>query len=225
MSSNKFTLLLCHENDVGYYVDALIAEHNPLFITMHYTPPYEKFTGLRQLQKQIQQLNPFELARYQPVIDITEWLHHESEDYFAIIVKYLADHTSLWNYILTIRNSVVSDVQPMFLQLRTYMTGRIQEHKFAEQDWLLEAQLISQYNMTESDACLISQIMMQPAFKSYRTQSFLENLVAEIKETSNTATTKDKLHSYMLGDTSLLRMIDEKAVRAVLEIHEGRESK
>ena len=105
------------------------------------------------------------------------------------------------------------------------MTGRIQEHKFAEQDWLLEAQLISQYNMPESDACLISQIMMQPAFKSYRTQSFLENLVAEIKETSNTATIKDKLHSYMLGDTSLLRMIDEKAVRAVLEIHEGRESK
>lgn len=219
---NQFTLLLCPERDVGYYADGLLGDCNPVYIAMHYTPPYEPFNGLRQFQLQMQQLNPFELRQYQPIIDLTEWLHHEREVYFDILVKYLADHTDLWRCILTVRNASVRDVQPMFLCLRLCMTGEIQAHAFAEQDHQLEAQLISQYGMTEGDARTMAQIILKPAFRPYRSHSFLERVVKEIRDTPDAAPSGSRLKAYALGQNSLLRLIDENAVLAVLGDKEGR---
>lgn len=223
MLNNHFTLLLCHENDVSYYADTLLDDNKPLYMLFHYTPPYEQFKGVRQFQQQLAQLNPLEWKQYKPVIDLSEWLHHETEEYFIAFVKYLADHTSLWQYILTVRNAVAADVQPMYLRLRLYMTGDVQVHEFTKPDRLLELQLISQYGMVEKDACTLAQIMAQPAFKLYRTQSFLEHLVEEINAFPNKILTDSKLRAYALANGSLLRLIDEKAVRAVLEKQEGRE--
>lgn len=76
-------------------------ENACVYYKLPYTPPCDRFEGLRNMICAIREKTGLR-ADFRGVVAIeaTEWLGHEQEQYFEAVVKYMADHPGNWCWIL-----------------------------------------------------------------------------------------------------------------------------
>lgn len=135
---------------------------------LFYSPPYSKFYGLQNFQLQ---------TRYQPfrtsprkeavvILDLSEWLGHEQEDYLTYFLKYLQNTESFYEpeFVVTLGSAAKEDVRKMYILVSRYLgTGAEMEDRTLV-DWeALSAWLKAAYPLErEAAECLAEVLLRKP---------------------------------------------------------------
>lgn len=112
----NFILLGSNVEDLECKASDIVAEANKLFpksfcgerpvfpFEFRYVPPFEKSYGeLKRLQGTVAN-NAGRRCEYcgYILIDMNSYIKHESENYFDVTIKFLADNNDRWNYIFIV---------------------------------------------------------------------------------------------------------------------------
>ena len=76
-----------------------------VYYKLPYITPCENFHELRKLILRVQESTGLR-ARFHGIVilDISEWVGHEKEEYFTSLLKYLFDHSDHWHCALVLKN-------------------------------------------------------------------------------------------------------------------------
>lgn len=157
-----------------------------VYFKMPYVPPYERFGELRKMILRIHE-NTGLRANFKGAlaIEVTEWIGHEHEEYFVVLLKYLYDHRHLWR-IATILNSININQASHFLSLCcNYITPRLLTvNVFTEQKNLCALiqrafSLRDKRILTEA-VDLLAISLAKSEIKEARSLSLIERTVEEI---------------------------------------------
>lgn len=109
-----------------------------VFFRLPYTPPCENFTDLRRLILQVRDATGLRADFHGIVaIDATEWIGHEQEEYFTVILKYLYDHLDLWRPVMVLSGCTAPALRRFLTHCAKYITPRpFRLHLFRDPDML-----------------------------------------------------------------------------------------
>ncbi len=122
----SFTFLVTGVRSNDYAVKKLIGEDSSqLFYKLPYMPPYQAFSGIREFQVKAR-FRPFEDSTKQhkyAVVDLSEWIGHEKEEYLEIFMKFLHDYSDYFKfeYIFTVGSAKRSQIKDMLILASTYL--------------------------------------------------------------------------------------------------------
>lgn len=151
-----------------------------LFFKLQYIPPYEDLKKLLSaLQIKERKTNIF-ADNITLVLDVTDWLGKEDDEFFSVIVKFLSDMSFRWNYIFTVNSKKAECMYPMFRLLRQYMQGELNKNTVWENKHSLETFLLNSFNYSCSAASIISDLFLHPKMEKYRSNDILEKITQEI---------------------------------------------
>jgi hypothetical protein len=93
---------------------------------MPYIPPCESFGELRKLILRIRE-NTGLRAHFRGVvaIEVTQWLGHENEEYFTVLLKYLYDHRDLWQGALVLTSCTEAQARRFLTACAGIVTPRL----------------------------------------------------------------------------------------------------
>ncbi len=100
---------------------------------LRYIPPFERFTELIRLQGTAANKAGFrdEYNGY-IIMDISEYLRHESDMYFDISIKFLHDMNQHWRYIFLLDNSSTNAAQELVRKLLSILSCTVIKDKQAD---------------------------------------------------------------------------------------------
>lgn len=187
---------------------------------MSYTPIFEPLKALYQFQEKLISTNACTRARLVIVLDISEWIGHNNEPYFDIIMKYFMDHKQ-WQLMYVVYDTahrLESAVKQCFLQLQLHFCchGELLLEPVLNADQIRN-HLVLHHQMTETDASLLTEIIVHPSFDRYRTIEGLDRVVEDIHEKVGTFLANDSIQKYVLQSDSMLVAIDRKLIQSVLK--------
>lgn len=179
MPDTPFTLLALSGRDADREaLDVLTGGGKTLEFAMAYAPPYEEFRGIRELQLAVRRMGAFPPETL--VIDLTEWVGHESEEAFEIAAMFLHDHRQLWNLVFLARETTAPDCAMTFLTLRAFLDGRMSEDRtFADRE-TLAAYLAKQKPFESAAADRLAGILLKPAARMLRSYPRVSALLDEL---------------------------------------------
>lgn len=164
-------------NDIPIYS---MTKRDILFFKLRYVPPYEDLKKmLAELQIKERKKNTFG-DNITLALDITEWVGKEDDEYFSVIVKFLSDMSSRWNYIFTVNMTRTECIHPMFRFLRQYMQGDELKDSIWKSKISLEEYLMTSLNYSRSAASILSDLVLHPKMEKYRSNNILEIITEEI---------------------------------------------
>lgn len=106
MFTKNFILLVTREGirNTDSMVRQLVNRGEIIFFTLPYTPPYNKFEGIKKLQVAIRpRAFTSNSNRHIPVsINVKEWIGHENEEYFEYFFMFLSDCKEIQQVIFTV---------------------------------------------------------------------------------------------------------------------------
>ena len=204
MSDKPFVLLALSGRDAAREtLDDLAGGERILEFVLPWTPPYEPFEGIRELQLAARRMGPFPAGCL--VLDLTEWIGREEEEYFEIAVMYLHDHRHLWNYIFLIREREARGCAALFRTLRAFLTGELREDRtFADRETLAAA-LRDRYLIDRGAADRLSSLLMRPDARMLRSYPRLNALMEELAREG--AVTEDRIAKALRDPASALHLI------------------
>ena len=204
MQNNLFTLLALSGRDAEREtLSALAGGGDTLEFTMTYAPPYEDFRGIRDLQLALRSMGAFPPETL--VIDLTEWIGHEQEEFLEIASMYLHDHRDLWNYVFIAREKTASDCGRLYFTLRVFLEGRMEEDlTFADKD-SLAAYLLRRKPITLNAADRLAGILLKPEARMFRSYPRVLTLLDELS--AGGKITENRLSEVTEDPTSALHLI------------------
>lgn len=180
---------------------------NHMFFTLPYVPPYEKL-DLGKLQIAEREENIFS-EPITLIINLTEWIGHEKEDYFTISTKFFFDMRSKWKYIFTINSKDVDAIKAIFILFRSYkMFGTLE----LDQNWKtpesLKEHLVNDFNWSLDSASLFAKLLHSPNLDGYKTDVFIDTVSEEIRTTQNCRKiTADDFEAYLEFKNGIVSLI------------------
>jgi len=132
--TDNFTLLITHLHDNDRAALRLTDGNDSVLFKLVYVPPYEDFRELKQLQLRTKDADLFGGDVY-VIMDLSEWVRHETEEYFTVTMKYLHDQSYKWRYIFTVGNNTLNSVKPMLGVIKRYLHGEVNDYKEGESDY------------------------------------------------------------------------------------------
>lgn len=217
---NSFRLLYCTTYFSGHWVRNLVGDVPVLFHTLPYTPIFEPLKALYQFQEKLITTNPFTHANLTIVLDISEWVEHNDEPYFDVIMEYFMDHKH-WRLMYVVHDKdhrLELIVKRCFLQLQL----RFIRHGELFLEPVLDASeirnhLVQHHRMTENEASILTEIMIQSSFDRYRTIEYIDRVIEDMSEKVGTSLVNGTMQKYALRSDSMLAAIDRKVIQSVLE--------
>ena len=151
-------------------------------VQMHvpYTPPYEPFGTLRELQLRIRAAQVGGKNVGKLILDVSEWISHPQDEYIRILAMFLADHPQ-YHCLFTVCCSSRKQALPLFVTLRQYLDGSMEEDSLFEDPVLLQQYL--QSDCTPAAARILTRLLMQPQSASWRGYDTVAHILAEIRQT------------------------------------------
>ena len=220
----EFRLLVTGTSDNDLAAEN-VAEYGTCVVhhKLSYSPPYESFEGLKQLQIKLRR-SPAALGRKViAAIDISDWAEHLNEEYFLSSVKYFHDRRNRMSYIFTVGDCTGDTVNKIFLTLRCYMRGEIIYDKTFTDTAELWAYIESR--AAQSDAAMLTaELLMKDEMKQLRSYPAVNSLCFEMRETSATGVIGlSDVAKYLNSEYALPRLIncklsDEYAAKAIERI-------
>ncbi len=212
--AKDFTLLISGISDNDRAVRTLAetelqqAGRTLVFYRSRYTPPYETFKELKNLMLHVKD-NGSLFEDNVVAIDLSEWVGHESEEYFTIFLKYLHDQRDRWQYIFTVGDCPHAKLQDFYLKLRLYLRGSIRKDETFMDAVHLKA-YIQQMEVENDAAEKLSDILMQDFAKPVRGYEMLECIIEELNEREQgERITVNTLTDYLRDEDSMLGMLME----------------
>lgn len=199
-----------------------MTKRNVLFFKLQYIPPYEDLKKLlSDLQIKERKINIFS-DNITLVLDITEWVGKEADEYFAIIVKYLSDMSFRWNYIFTVNLKMAECMHPMFCFLRQFMQGEEIKDSVWESKDSLGLFLMKSLNYSSAAANILSNLFLHPKMENYRSNDMLEKITQEIMSLSvniNRSISDKDIKSYLKSHNNIIHLMlgndDSRIIREI----------
>ena len=121
---NNFILLITEvpDNDRAAELSAP-AGQEIIYYKLRYALPYSDFGGLRSMQLKLRRSAYGKGKRVTAVIDMSEWLGHEDDEYLDITMKFLHDKRSRMDYIFTVGDASEEKVGKLMRTARKYIRG------------------------------------------------------------------------------------------------------
>lgn len=175
-----------------------------------YVPPYETFTGLRQLSAQILADTGLRACfRGIVALDLSEWLGHETDEYLKITFKYLHDHRNGWKLLFLAGNCPAQRLSPLVQAAAPYLRlRRRQLCLFRDVDLL--GRYIAANLPADRNACrLLTEVCMRtPALHDC---AALEQIFGDLAPEPGKRVTTRQLREYFQDDSSLPAMLGVQA--------------
>lgn len=206
-------------NDTPIYS---MTKRDILFFKLRYVPPYEDLKKmLSELQIKERKKNTFG-DNITLALDITEWVGKEDDEYFSVIVKFLSDMSSRWNYIFTVNMTRTECIHPMFRFLRQYMQGDEIKDSVWENKISLEEFLMTSLNYSRSAASFLSDLVLHPKMEKYRFNDILELITDEIMSVTvniNRPISSEDIKKYLKSRNNIIHLMlgddDSKIIREI----------
>ncbi len=182
-------------------------KENHMFYTLPYVPPYEKL-DLGKLQIAEREENIFS-EPITIIINLSEWLGHEKEDYFIISTKFLFDMRSKWKYIFTVNSKDVVAIKNIFIALRSYkLFGTLELDENWKTHETLKEHIIKDFNWSSDSASLFAKFLLSSDFDNYKTDMFIDTVSDEIRAMQNCKEiSTDKLETYLHSKNGIINLL------------------
>lgn len=174
-----------------------------------YVPVYGEFNQIRKFQLKVRR-SPYAMGRkICAAIDISDWIGHETEEYFVASVKYFHDHSDRMSFVFTVSEGKKADIQNMYVMLRMYMHGTM-----SIDETFLNVGALAEYIETrsaESDAAmLLAEVLMNDSMKPLRTYPVIKSICSDIAELSSAdKISVDDVKKYLSSESSLMYLINK----------------
>lgn len=189
-----------------------------VYFKLPYVPPCDTFQELRRLILRIHESTGLR-ANFKGVVAIEagEWIGHEREAYFTVLLKYLYDHRSLWKPALILNHCTPAHVNRFLSHCARYITPRLfPADLFSAPETL--CRLIQQAfhrqgrKITQEAAARLAEAMARPELQDARSLALIDRIVAELISGMDTpgAVTADNVRGYLLEPHSTLTMMAGK---------------
>lgn len=157
-----------------------------VYFKFPYVPPCEQFRELRHLILRIRE-NTGLRANFRGVvaIEMDEWIGHEREEYFTVLLKYLYDHRTYWRIAAILNRCTTSQINRFLTCCSTYMTPRqFPLHIFEDRD-VLCGLIQNRFrgngrNITREGVGLLADALALPELKDARSLTLIERVVDEV---------------------------------------------
>lgn len=212
---NNFTILLTGVDDSETLARAYLERSGKQIATiipfkLPYTLPYNRFVGIQQFQL---------LSRYRPflsepnrtsavvILDLSEWVGHEDEEYLTVFFRYLHDHSAISfykpEYILTLGSATAKSAKKMYCLASEYLRmGAMVQDKTLQDRELLGKYLESAYPLEPTAADTLAGVYLQKPIASLRhVRLMTEDLLVRLNEDASLVTQKQL--AQVVGDSKL----------------------
>jgi len=214
----NFVLLITGIRNNDRTVKKLTEKDHPVYFKSRYVPPYEDFKELKRLLLLVRSMEDADSEGI-IAVDLAEWVGHESEEYFTVMLKYLHDQRGRWSYVFTVADHSRAEVSKLYVSLKTYLTGHIEEDTTFMNAGELEERLFKDYHMQRNAAKEFAGLFMSRDLKLERGYEILESMIGEMERIgSGGRITLASLRKYLGREESLMCVLLGKTV----EIKESR---
>lgn len=223
---NTFTFFLTGKKDNDAAVENYVRNHGYdgskcVHYKLGYTPPYQNFTGIECFER-LTQYKPFCDSIHKKavaIIDLSEWIGHETEEYLEIFCKFLHDYD--WNfyryeYVFTVGESNREKAMGLYALVTEYLCeGKVIEDRTLTDEKSMAAYLMDTYPVNEMLAIKLSHIFIKNKIKGYtQLNMVMKDLVERIQyEKSNMLTEQQLWSSFDKLESSKLTIMFNGDVR------------
>lgn len=200
-----------------------------VYFKMPYVRPCDGFGELRELIRCVYE-NTGLRANYNGIVAIeaTEWIGHERELYFTIILKYLYEQRNIWQSAIILKNCPPSKMLCFVSACSRYMKPWVEELKLFESASSLGCIIQAEFQkknirINRTAEAMLAEAMVRPELKDGRSLTFIERVVDEIISSNGNRSqiTVDKIRDYLLDSYSNIALMAGKVIYNEREmIHE-----
>jgi|GEM_PF-1359438 len=211
-NSENFTLLISGIADNDRFVKRLTGSDHPIYYKSRYTPPFEQFTELRSLILLVKDLDDIN-ADNVVAIDLSEWVGHEQEEYFTVMLKFLHDQRDHWKYIFTVGSCSRREVTKLYIKMKSYLTGHIVEDRTFQECSGLEDYLVRGHHMQRSAASAFARLFLSRDLRAEKSYEIMEGILNELESFSRGRRIgMPALRDYLSSEDSLMCLLLGKTV-------------
>ena len=191
-----------------------------VYFKMPYIQPCDSFQELRRLILRVRE-NTGLRAEYRGIVAIeaTEWLGHEREEYFTVLLKYLYDHREQWQAVIVLQDCGPDRMRRFLAACVRYMTPKqVSIRLFEDAASLLEPVRSVFRNqgssISQAAAAMLAEALVKPELKEARSLEFIHRAAAEIISYSGGLwqITEDHVKEYLLDSATMLYMLAGKCL-------------
>lgn len=157
-----------------------------VYFRFRYVSPCEKFHELRKLILRVQEATGLR-ANFRGIVamDATEWLGHEREEYFRVMLKFLYDHLSLWRPAMILTNCSEQSLSRFVSACAKIIRPRICRQMIFSDPKQLTAYIHTFLHendrlTSKSNAALLADVLSRKDFADARSLTLIQRTVQEL---------------------------------------------
>lgn len=226
MNEKNFTCILTGMKDNDTMVENYVRRHGfeeakCVQYKLEYTPPYENFTGISYFEI-MTQYRPFTdpiQKKAVAVIDLSEWIGHEEEEYLEIFCKFLHDYDwsfYQYEYVFTVGDADRMKMKKLYAVLSEYLDkGNIVEDRTMTDEKSMAKYLVSAFPVNKTLAAKLSHIFVDNKIKGYvQLHMVMKDFVARVQSNKGSLLTEKKVkEKFAELENSKLMILFEDDVR------------
>lgn len=174
----RFTFVLTGIKDNDSLVENYVRNHGYekekcTQYKLEYTPPYQNFNGISYFER-ITQYRPFQdpiQKKAVAVIDLSDWIGHEKEEYLEIFCKFLHDYDwsfYRYEYVFTVGNADRAKVKELYGLISEYLCeGKILEDRTMTDERSMSEYLISEFPIDQNLAEKLAYVFISNKIRGY----------------------------------------------------------
>lgn len=187
---NTFTFFLTGKKDNDVAVENYVRkygydESKCVHCKLEYTPPYQNFTGIAYFER-LTQYRPFSDSiqkKAVAIIDLSEWVGHEKEEYLEIFCKFLHDYDwsfYRYEYVFTVGEANREKTIELYALVSEYLCeGRIVEDRTLTDEKSMSDYLMAAYPINKVLSTKLSRIFIRNKIKGYTQLKMIMNDLVE----------------------------------------------
>ena len=168
-----------------------------------YTPPYERFKGIREYQYATR-YRPFQSQPRRAcvvILDISEWIQHTEDEYLRLFLKYLHDENGFYcrEYLMTVGRADEQSIRNFRLLAAEYLGGGqvVYDRTLCDRNALRDY-LQKNYPLNEKAADRLAQIYLSRPIRSIDTvDTITHELLACVDNTKDRTVTVRMLTDWL----------------------------
>ena len=210
--NNGFVLLISGVSDNDKLVKKLTESERPIYYKSRYVPPYEKFSELKNLLLRVKSMTDVN-ADSTIAVDMAEWIGHEDDEYFTVMLKYLHDQRSHWRYVITVSNHTKEEASMLYLRLRLYLAGSLIEDTTFLDSVHLSDYITANCSIDAAASQLLAAQLLDSENKPVKSFELVDSVILELNHWSGGGTVSvDDIKRYFGDKSTILSMLAEQNV-------------
>ncbi len=221
---NDFTLLITgSENNENAASGLVPAGREIVCFRPAYVPPYGEFRQIKKLQARLGASGYMKGRTVGCILDLSEWIGHENEEYFILLLKYLHDHRSRISFVFTAGANTEEQTKQLYFRLRCYLRGSIA----ADMTFLNPGTLcgyIESKGFAHAAAGILAELIMSDGMSDLRSYPMLDMICGELREFCECEGTVDEKMTlgYLNNPDSLPHILDARITGGLITKYENK---